>query len=314
MLSGPMGKAEEFIKSFFAAFPHAKDGNLSLQEVNALMAQHQKQLNRMPVEDFDGLSPELMGALLYSPFSPAAAIQFRKDIEPHVEKSPFFKLSEFLLDEVTQAGSLKLTANGNLPVRVCEMLCNQNLIHWHYMKYVKRIREDEIPYLWPLKQYLLDQGLVKKRSNALSLTRIGVSMLTGSKTARFVKLFLYMGSRFHWGNFYVLDDNGQSGQSGWAYSLFLLSKYGDRSRKSDFYSLKAIRAFEPELHRHHQNGETVGVLEDYHHAYQVRFFECFANWFGLIDSDHDTVPSLLYLERLDVRKSFLFDQLFTIDF
>ena len=307
-----MDTAADFMDSFFAANPHAKRGELSMEELNKLVAEHQRKINSDPLDDFDGLSPEQMNLLLYAPFTPEAILQFRKDIDVHVNKAPFFKLSELLLHEIKQAGQLKLTANGNLPVRICELLCSQNLIHWRYMQFVKRIREEEIPYLWPLKQYLIDQGLVKKRNNALSLTKNGEKLLEGPQDIRFIQIFNYLTYRFHWGNFYHLQDEGKCGQFGWAYSLVLLSKYGAKPQKSEFYSLKLIRAFEEELWDAHQKGKEGEVIHEYHHAYEVRFFECFADWFGLVNIERNKDYSISYFDQLSITKSELFDQLFEV--
>ncbi|SDZ90608.1 hypothetical protein [Pedobacter hartonius] len=309
-----MGIADDFMNSFLAAYPQAGDGKLSMEELNGLMEKHQQKINKSPLDDFDGLSPEQMNFLLYAPFSPGGLLQFRKNIDVHLGKVPFFKLSEILVNEIQQAGSLKLTVNGNLPVRICELLCKQNLIYWPYMKFVKRIREEEIPYLWPLKQYLLDSGMVKKRNNALSLTKTGEKMLKESTAARFIQIFNYVVTRFHWGNFYGLQDDGKSGQMGWAYSLVLLAKYGDSPRKSDFYSFKLIQAFERDLWNAHQKAKEEKATEDYQRAYNIRFFECFANWFGLVTIERKKDHSISYLDQLIITKSELFDQLFEANY
>ena len=307
-----MGSAKEFMNSFFASNPDARSGKLSMDELNRLLGEHQLKMNSHPLDDFDGLSPKQMNVLLYTPFTPGDLLQFRKGMDAHVQKSPFFKLSEILLQEIKQARSLKLTVNGNLPVRICELLCNQNLIYWPYMKFVKRVREGEIPYLWPLKQYLLDEGIVKKRNNALSLTKNGEKLMQEPAAVRFIQVFNYLATRFHWANFYRLQDDGKCGQLGWAYSLVLLSKYGDKPNKSEFYSTKLIRAFEKELWDAYQKGKEIKAIEDYHHAYGSRFFEFFADWFGLINIERKTDQSISYFDQLTITKSALFDQLFEV--
>ncbi|KEQ28730.1 hypothetical protein N180_04890 [Pedobacter antarcticus 4BY] len=309
-----MGTADDFMNSFFAAYPHARNGTLSIEELNILMYEHQQKINNSPLDNFDGISPEQMNALLYAPFAPDNILQFKKDMDFHVSKSPFFRLSEILINEIRQAGSLKLTVNGNLPIRICELLCGQNLINWPYMQLVKRVREEEIPYLWPLKQYLLDEGIVKKRNNALSLTKNGEKRLEESMSVRFIQMFNYFGTRFHWNNFYELQDNGKYGQLGWTYSLVLLAKYGDSARKSDFYSLKLIQAFEEHLWEAHQNGKEGKANEDFHQAYKIRFFECFANWFGLVNIESKSDRSFSYFDRPLITKSELFNQLFELNY
>ncbi|GAC1532484.1 MAG: hypothetical protein NVS3B15_12680 [Sediminibacterium sp.] len=178
------------------------------------------------------------------------------------------------------------------------------------MEYMKRVREEEIPYLGPLKHYLLSQGTIKKRDNALSLTEKGAEFLKETRAARFISLFLFFAGRFHWGNFYGLQDDGKCGQLGWAFSLVLLSKYGDKARESEFYSLKLMQAFEKELwDSRGVRGQEENVLT-YHRAYAVRFFDCFANWFGLVNMERKKNLRISFFHQLVVRKSELFDQLF----
>lgn len=304
--------ANDFMDSFFSAFPQAKNGNLSMEELNSLMNDYQQKANSNPLDEFDGLSPNQMSDLLYTPFAEESIIQFRKGLSAYINKAPFFKLSELLLQEIKKAGNLKLTVKGNLPIHICKLLYSQNLIQWPYMEYFKQIREDDIPYLWPLKQYLLDMGIVKKRNNALSLTKNGEQLLKGSAEIRFMKIFDYMASSFHWANFYDLNDEGKCGQLGWAYSLVLLSKYGDQSRKSEFYGLKLIQAFEKDLWDAHLQNIAGNAIRNYVHVYEVRYFECFADWFGLINIERTKDFSISYADQLSITKSELFDQLFEV--
>jgi hypothetical protein len=254
-----------------------------------------------------------MNFLLYSPLSPGGILQNSKDLDRYVDQVPVFKLAEMLIKEIHQAGTLKLTVNGNLPVRICEMLCNQNLIYWPFIKYVKRIREDDIPYLAPLKQYLLHSGIVKKRNNALSVTKLGEKMLKESKGHQFLQLFNYIAIRFHWGNWYHIQDDGQYGQLGWAYSMVLLSKYGDTPRKSEFYSSKLIQAFEKNLWEGPTRVQISKDIQQFHGAYRVRFFEYFATWFGLINVNFEDDLDIIDGEEHSISRSPLFDQLFTVN-
>ena len=304
-----MDTSDDFLNAFLAAYPQVRDGKLNMEELNNLMYEYQQKINSSPLDHFDGLSPEQIHVLLYSPFASGSVLQFRKDMDVHVDKAPFFKLSEILINEIQQAGRLKLTVNGNLPVRICELLYNQKLINFQYMDFAGRIREEEIAYLWPLKQYLLDAGIVKKRNNALSLTKNGEKLMKESASVRFIQIFNYLANRFHWCNFYELQDDGRYGQMGWAYSLVLLTKYGNHPRKSDFYSLKLIQAFERDLWDGIHKDKSA---EDYHFAYNIRFFECFANWFGLVNIERERDYSISYMDQLIIAKSELFDQLFEV--
>jgi len=295
-----MGVADDLISLFFRQHPEAGLGELSLPELNKLLEDFKQKVNHAPDPDFDGLSPAQMYLLLHKPLSDNCILRFHHAMDQFVEQVPLFCLSELLLAEIRSAGALKLTAKGNLPVRTCALLYSQDLIDWAYRKYVKRVREEEIPYLWPLKHYLLDRGIVKKRDNALSLTNNGEQLMRESKTARFKKLLFFFGERFHWGNFYGLEDDGVCGQLGWAYSLVLLGEYGGQARESEFYSQHWIQAFEKDS-RENLNDESMLV---YHRAYAVRFFECFACWFGLAELERKNHDKLI------IKKSALFERLF----
>jgi len=307
-----MGIADDFLKSFFEQYPKAKAGLLTKDELNRLMVEHQQKLNNTPQEDFDGISPNQMVGLLHEPFSATCILQFNPSMNQHLKQVPLFQLSELLLEEIRNAGKLKLTVKGNLPVRICELLFSQQLIRWKYMEYVTRIREEDIPYLWPLKQYLQDQGIVKKRDNALSLTQNGEKLMEENETYRFKKLFFFFVGRFHWGNFYNIQDDGRYGRLGWAFSLMLLGKYGDKAQESEFYSLKLMRAFEKDLYDNREAKGQEEIVRTYHLAYDVRFFECFADWFGLVNIERKKNLHVSFFDQLIVSKSDLFDHLFQL--
>jgi hypothetical protein len=305
-----MGVADDFLQSLLKSHPEIATGKLGVDQLDKLISSHQDKVNNTGLEDFDGLSPEQMNSLLHTPLSPGSLLTMKGDIEGYLDKVPLFKLSELLLSEIQRAKELKLTVRGNLPVRICELLYSQDLIQWKYMKYVKRIREEDIPYIWPLKQYLLDTGILKKRNNSLSLTKQGEMFLKGPAVPRFRSLFNYFSSQFHWGNFFDLEDDGKCGQLGWAYSLVLLSRYGSEPHESKFYALKWMRAFEKGLWQAHLEGDERESLAYYHRAYTVRFFECFGNWLGLVNIETKRSAEHVFLDEVHITKSVLFDQLF----
>jgi len=305
-----MGAADDFLQSLLKSHPEIATGKLGEDHLGKLISGHQHKINSIGLEDFDGLSPEQMHRLLHTPFSPQSLMSVKVDIERHLDKVPLFKLSELLLSEIQSAKVIKLTAKGNLPVRICELLHSQDLIQWEFMQYVKRVTEDDIPYIWPLKQCLLDTGNIKRRSNSLSLTRQGEMFLKGPAVLRFTSLFNYFSSQFHWGNFYDIDDDGKCGQLGWAYSLLLLSRYGSKPYESEFYSLKWMQAFAKGLWEADQQESESEALEFYHRAYAVRFFESFANWFGLVNIERAPAREHAFMKEMLITKSALFDQLF----
>ena len=307
-----MGMADDILKSFWKQYPEAQSGKLSREELNGLLVEFQEKRNNISLDDFDGLSPKQMHFLIQDPLGENSLLQFNKANDAHLDNVPLFKLSELLLTEIRNVGKLKLTTNGNLPVAICELLYSQNLIKWEYMEYLMRIREEEIPYLGPIKYYLLDQEIVKMDKNMLVLTKTGEGLMMKNTQTRFTNLFLFFCNRYHWGNFYGLDDNGKCGQLGWAFSLVLLSKYGNVYRESQFYSLKLMQAFEKPLLEIHKSTSPQSAIQDYSRTYEVRFFECFAGWFGLVDIEMEKNPGSIFSRKLTVKKSTLFDQLFKL--
>ena len=304
--------ADDLLASFLKAYPQVEKENLSLDEINELMGKFQKKINNEPKEDFEGLSSVQMGELLYTPLDPGYLLRFKEDVHLHIKDSPLFILSEMLLNAVNDAGKIKLTKTGNLPTSICEKLFNANLIHWHYKDYVKRIIEDEVPYIFPIKQYLIEEGLIKKRNNSLSLTKKGEKLLKGEALPRFISLLNYFTKRFNWANFYNINDNGHIGNFAWAYSIYLLSKFGGQPRNSEFYCLKIIRAFETDLWNNLEDADLEDMRYTYHVAYEQRFFDSFANWFGLIDVTYEKHPNSPYKKQYIVTKSELFDKLFHV--
>ena len=308
-----MGKADDLLKSFFSQYQQSYLETLSVQQLNELLGQYQEKLNKTPLEDFDGLSPDQMSGLLYHPLQAGSILQINKEADGYFCQVPLLKLADLLIEEISNAGELKLTATGNLPPRVCELLFNQNRIQYQYMQYAKRIIESEIPYLWPLKQFILDQGIAKKRNNKLSLTKNGKLYQKGSDQQRFMRLFLFFTTRFHWGNFYMIDDDGRIGQFGLAYALLLLARYGQQHDQARSYSLNMMKAFDNDLWQKYQQDPSDRTASEFISAYHARFFENFANWFGLTELEFIKDPDLSYLAKLTVKKSDLFDHLFTTD-
>ena len=227
---------------------------------------------------------------------------------------PLLQLAIQLMDKIAQAGELRLTAKGNLPTKVCKELFELKLIHWPYMHMATIMQEDRIPYLCPLKACLLDEGLIKKRANKLSLTRKGIQSKGEKHQALFTSLWHYFTQRFHWANWFNVPDNGRIGHEGWAYSLWLLGRYGADWRSSDFYYQKLCRALDRDVEEETLKdvGQNVmhSLLGD---VYATRFFENFASWFGLIAIDCRKHPTELFQQELFVRKTPFFDELFDVN-
>lgn len=285
--------------------------DLDLAELNKLLESFSDKYNHTPQEDFDGLSPDQMTNLLYKSFEKDGILTLQPAVENSFKDVPILILTDILLENICAMGSVKLTSKGNLPVSLCKILLEKNLIQWQYMFNLKRAIEDEIPYITPIKYFLLTQGIVKKRNNTLSPTKKGSRYHLESPTERFKNLLLFFTQKLHWGNLYHINDDGHFGQKGWAFSLYLLSKYGNKSREGHFYSSRLMHAFETNLTQDPEINQTE-LTYDFHNAYEYRFMECFAYWFGLVEKKWEKDPVVSFRENLFVQKSALFDQLFSV--
>jgi hypothetical protein len=90
----------------------------SIKETQAFLDWHAAQKNRVPVDDFQGLSPEHMLRFLHFPFSSPDLVTFPARLTASPE-APVTKLFDILVNAIGVKG-LKATAKGNLPVKVVQ--------------------------------------------------------------------------------------------------------------------------------------------------------------------------------------------------
>lgn len=277
--SDQMGK--EIWEGFLKENPEAGMGTLSLEEINLRMAQYVSQRNAKPQSDLEGLSPIQMHTLMYDPFESESPLMWIADQnEEDIGQVPLLVLLDLLMVEIQRTGEVKLTAKGNLPVALCTLLVEQNLIEHRYWMSRGKPTEDKIPYLWPLKEFILVEKLVKKRHQKLSLTKKGTGLMQLPNSDRLRIFISYFTEQFHWGNLYHLEDDGHYGQMGVWYSLWLLVKYGDERREASFYLERWRKVFDRSSAPNH--------ITEY--AYFIRFFDSFCRWFGLARVEERNTP------------------------
>lgn len=270
---------KEIWEGFLKENPEA--GTMSLEEINQRMAQYVARQNATPQTDFEGLSPNQMRALMYDPFGPESPLKWCADQhEEAIAQVPLLVLLDLLMAEIQRTDEVKLTPKGNLPVALCTLLVEQNLIEHRYWMSRGKPTEDKIPYLWPLKEFLIVEKLVKKRHQKISLTKKGIGFMQLPNSDRLRVFIAYFTAQFHWGNLYHLEDDGHYGQMGVWYSLWLLIKYGEQRREVSFYLDKWQKVYAPSAEPNR--------IEEY--AYFIRFFDSFCRWFGLAGVEERHIP------------------------
>ncbi|MHA4739615.1 histone H3/H4 domain-containing protein [Dyadobacter sp. MSC1_007] len=305
-----MGFADDIMKEFMAAYPEAVKGRWTQQELNQKLNSFMQAQNQKPLAAFDGLSAMQMHALLNNPFGQASVIRRQQVLtDAVINQIPFFRLIEILYN-ILSKGPIKLTTKGNLPLSVCGELYKQKLLKDDDIEkgYAKKISEDNVAFIQALKACLLIGPDVKKRGNVLTLTKSGQKTLSKRRDVWFWELFDIYTTRFNWGYLDLADT--QAGHFGWAYSLYLVHRYGAQEVKASFYAAKVMQAF-PHLQQPIPSGHP-GFTLDPGLVYQWRFIEKFAAWFGLIELEQASIDAI-YEGRVLLRKSPVFGQLFQFD-
>ncbi|RAJ90832.1 hypothetical protein LX87_05461 [Larkinella arboricola] len=277
-----MGVAYEIWQAFLTAHPEVTQGHLSLEEVNQKMAAFMQARNQQPLPDFEGLSPQQMHPLLSDPWGSSSPLCLLPELaDSLLDQIPFFVLMEILYQHLL-VQPIKLTLKGNLPLALCRELYECKLLVQEDIELgiTKKISEDNVAFLQALKVGLMLSPFVKKRQNALWLTKAGGQALAKQRSVLFKQVLQDYTHRFNWA--YLDQAQTPAGQFGWAYSLYLVHRYGSQWQNTDFYAAKVLRAF-PHLREPIPSSRLAGSWLEFERVYRWRFVEQFAHWFGLVE-------------------------------
>lgn len=108
-------------------------------------------------------------------FYPEGMIRLNVLDEKDFEEVPVLRqvlcLCRFIHDE---NGRLKLTPKGNLPLKVVKEMYEAGIRDWYFEEYPRqRIQEDEARFVRMARDLATKAGIVRKRNNALVMTRKG---------------------------------------------------------------------------------------------------------------------------------------------
>ena len=304
-----MGVAQEIWQAFLSAHPEVAKGHLPLKEVNQKMAAFTQARNQQPQPDFEGLSPQQMHFLLSDPWGRESLLSLQPELtDSLLDQIPFFVLMEVLYQHLITHQVIKLTPKGNLPIALCRELYERKLLVQDDIEagITKKISEDNVHFLQALKVCLSLSPYVKKQHNVLSLTKGGKQAMGQQRALRFGQVLQDYALRFNWA--YLDDTQTQAGQFGWAYSLYLVDRYGSEWRNPDFYASKVQQAF-PHLREPIPSGRLSGYWLDFERVYRWRFVQQFGSWFGLLELQKEPQRGY-YPDPLLMRKTPLLNQVF----
>jgi len=263
-------------------------------------------MNNQPEEDFDGYSPSEMDNILYQPFEPGSPIRFCNNIPDEVlDQIPILRIIEYLMNKTEEAGELKLTTTGALPRNIVLDLYGRYYKDEEIEKYGDKLYKETDSRSIHIAHIILEiSKLAKMRNNRLSLTKTG-QRLKNNRLELFFEIFRTYMQKYNLG-YLDAHENQHCGQLGFAFTLILLSKYGENFKEVSFYSEKYQKAFPAMLD---------SFINDYStpektmmRCFTHRTFDKFLNFFNLVEikkTPNWEDPNL-------VKKSAIFDRIFRV--
>lgn len=242
--------------------------------------------NTKPLEDFEGFSPADMRDLLYAPFSPDSPMKLKNQLPDKIlDQIPILIQTEYLLRKIDSLGEIKLTSTGALQTQLVKELYSQGFIKDYGIEkgYTKLYGEASCLPVHLTRIIVELAGFTKKKKGKLSLAKTWAEKLRSKKRNEiFLQILTTYSLKFNWG---YLDKypSQQAAQLGFAFSLFLVSKYGNTERLSNFYSEKYLKAFPQIRLEFPDRYSTDSGVEDFHHCYIYRTFERFLWYFNLVE-------------------------------
>lgn len=267
----------------------------SIEEVQSYLDAFTHERNTTPLAEFHGLSPEQMFKLIYFPFDSPEVVTFPEvlDSEP---SAPICDLFMMLAEELRE-GSIKLTDKGNLPRALCRSVAQRYLGEaevvgpFHFGPFPVN-KEADFKDLQVTRVVAGFAGLVRKYRGRLELTRKGQKLLEahGARGVYPVLLRAYV-EKYNWAHADSLPELDIV-QRSWAFTAYLLTRYGGKTRPSTFYSDQFLLAYpnsvaECDYHWHWEPEEVVAM------CYDTRAIQRFAEFLGLVRIESDGPSRIL---------------------
>ncbi len=253
---------------------------------------HVKGWNDRPIDDFCGLSPVQMDALLHDPLGEFSPIRVRKEIDQLTfEGIPFFQLVEKLLTIVDREEEIRLTATGALPPRFVRKLYEMRILPQYDIEHgiSKLSKEADWPALEGAHIVAVSAGLIREGKKRMVLTRKGKGYLDrGERRELFIEVLRGYTKKLNWG-YFEYQERDEVAQFGWGYTTFLLLLFGEKPRPVTFYADLYSRAF-PMVYSVEKNESKtypVSPLDRFVNSYSSRTFDTCFKWFGWLTEGPD---------------------------
>ncbi len=269
-------------------------------------------LNNRPNDNFLGLTPTEVHNLLYDTFDERSILKFSDDLDDEtLDQIPLFRIVEEYLKIINRDQQIKLTPLGALPRKVIIELYDKRILLDDHI-------ENGITKLWKEEDCISIRsagltaelaGLVRKANGKIALTKKGVKLLQVENRIQLFKVFFQaFTNKFDWG-FNDLYPNEPIGQLGWAFSVYMLTKFLTQESTADFYAEKYMNAFPHFISLFRPSYSSSD--RQFSHCYGIRTFGRFLLWFGFVTVEKQ--KKYLDLGTDKFKGTDLINQVFTFD-
>lgn len=284
----------------------------SLKEAQAFAHWHISRQNRQTMADFDGLSPQQMSQILYSPFDSPKLVTFSKLLE-ETPDAPVARLFMLLAEAIGKTG-LKPTATGNLP----RNLCREAALAFHGEEGYREVTrfggintEPDFPELHVTRLVAELAGLIRKYGGKFILGKNCRDLLaTDGMLAIYPVLFEAFVRRYEWG-YQDRYPEFPFIQTSFLYTLLLLTRYGDEWRRDSFYVEHYLQAF-PMLLQEAPEMVYQTAEQFIGRCYSLRTLERFAEFLGLVKIER--IGNHYLPDEINIRKLPLLEQMVRFHF
>jgi hypothetical protein len=278
----------------------------SIEELQTVLNDFNRLKNTTPNEDFHGLSSEQMHRFLHFPFESPDLVRYSDQTAIEPESKAALLLSS-LLERIGEDG-VKLTAKGNLGLKLCQEIAARYLEHYDH-RFLHRIKirsEENFEGLNAIRLTAQLGGLLRITKGRLFLTnKCNKALNSGGIKKLYPLLFNAYIRKFNWG---FLDGYESLGiiQQSFLFTLYLLHIYGTDWRPAAYYADYFIQAFPSFLMK--VEGKFYEKPEEtLRRIYILRSLERFADFFGLVELK--SVSDTPYKRKYQVRSTGQLDAL-----
>jgi len=263
-----------------------------------------------PLGEFDGLSRSEMRYLIHSPFSNDSPLKLNRDISDRtLNQVPILKPIEYLLNRLIQAKKIRLTKKGFLPTAIVKEIYDvvslkDRIIEMNLVRLYSELSSETVHLTRELSEMC---EFIENENNKLLINTVWKNhVLNKNRSKIFRRLFIGFTIHFDWSKIGFCT-NPNSGQNGFTFTLYLLSKYGKNYKPLSFYINKYVKAFPFSYEELRPVTMGMCMADSFTSSFQMRTIEGFLINFNLID--YQFVEKRQSDRQLMIKKSRIFDKL-----